>query len=67
MLSTKLRALAALLHQRPDLCDAASERLQELSECVAALEQSAIPPHLHAAGILPLPANVVRFPPRVPA
>lgn len=65
MLSAKLRALASLLHQRPDLTTAAITRIEALAEDAAQMENASIAPQVLAAGILPLPANVVRLPVRV--
>lgn len=67
MLSTKLLTLAGMLREpraNLHLIPTIAARLEELSDCVRHLEHSEIPPHLLSAGIVPLPANVVRFPGR---
>ena len=64
MISQKLRSLGAQLLLRPALAVSVATRLQELAECLEQHEQAAIPPHLHAAGALPVGGNVVRFPGR---
>jgi hypothetical protein len=46
MISHQIQRLANMLRARPDLAPAIADRLAELAEHAAAVEQEAIPPHL---------------------
>lgn len=61
MLSTKLRNLAAVLADRPELAASVATHLDELADCASHLEQASIAPQVIAAGILPIDGNVVRL------
>ena len=61
MLANKLLALAMALRTQPHLIDSIADNLDDLADCVRALERSAIAPALIQAGVFPLPANVVRL------
>ena len=66
MLASQIRTVAFMLRRQPqltpDLVMTAAARLDELSDCVRAIENSPIPPGLLAvAGVVPLPPNVVRL------
>lgn len=64
MLSLKIRNLATMLLRRPELADAVALQLDEIADCASHLDQASIAPAVLAAGITPLPANVIRFPVR---
>jgi hypothetical protein len=62
MLSVKLRTLAAMLTQRPDLASAIAANIEELADCASHLEHSSVAPGLMAPSELPISGdNVVRL------
>lgn len=46
MISQQIAGMALMLRKRPDLISAVADRLDELAECAAQLEQACVPPHL---------------------
>ena len=63
MLSLKMRNLAAMLLQRPELAASVAAYLDELADCASHLERASIAPQLMAPGVLPISGeNVVRIP-----